>query len=262
MLTIKVVKYQFNDILRSKWLIIYTLFFMSSTYGLLYFSGTGHKFVLSVGNIFLFIVPFISIVYGAIYMYTSREYIIFMLSQPIKRHTLFLGLYLGVALAQVVSLTAGVALPLVFYYSSLKEAMDNLQVMISLGIFNILIFTSLAFLISTFIENRLLGLGVSIFLWLAFAILFDGVLMTLLFVFRDYPMEKPSAFLSLLNPIDIGRLTLMMQLDVSALMGYTGAVFNKFFGSALGLIVALADMIAWSLFPFLLGLKRFIKKDF
>ncbi|MGK9476926.1 ABC transporter permease [Melioribacter sp. OK-6-Me] len=262
MLTIKVVKYQFNDILRSKWLIIYTLFFMSSTYGLVYFSGTGHKFILSVGNIFLFIVPFISIVYGTIYMYNNREYIIFMLSQPIKRQTLFLGLYFGVTFAQIISLTVGVALPLVFYCPFHKETMDYLFAIIALGIFNILIFTSLAFFISTFIENRLLGLGVSIFLWLAFAILFDGVLMILLFMFRNYPVEKPSAIISLLNPIDIGRLMLMLQLDVSALMGYTGAIFNKFFGSGLGLMVALTDMIVWSIFPLLLGLKRFIKKDF
>jgi len=42
----------------------------------------------------------------------------------------------------------------------------------------------------------------------------------------------------------------MLQLDVSAVMGYTGAIFNKFLDSHLRLIITLNDIIVWSLFPF------------
>ncbi len=37
--------------------------------------------------------------------------------------------------------------------------------------------------------------------------------------------------LSALNPIDLSRILILLQLDVSAMMGYTGAVFKDFFGT-------------------------------
>ena len=56
----------------------------------------------------------------------------------------------------------------------------------------------------------------------------------------DYPMEKPMIGLSALNPIDLSRILILLQLDVSAMMGYTGAVFEDFFGTYPGKIFSLA----------------------
>jgi Cu-processing system permease protein len=66
----------------------------------------------------------------------------------------------------------------------------------------------------------------------------------------------------LLNPVDLARVVLMLNFDVAALMGYTGTVFRSFFGSALGLAVALAALTVWLLVPLSLGLRRFARKDF
>lgn len=49
----------------------------------------------------------------------------------------------------------------------------------------------------------------------------------------DYPLEKATLTLVLLNPVDLGRILMLMQLDISALMGYTGAFFQQFFPAAL-----------------------------
>ncbi|MDO4229968.1 MAG: ABC transporter permease, partial [Capnocytophaga sp.] len=51
-------------------------------------------------------------------------------------------------------------------------------------------------------------------------------------------------------------------LDISALMGYTGAIFKKFFGTSVGLWVSMGVLLAWVLFIFL-GIKQKTKrKDF
>lgn len=68
--------------------------------------------------------------------------------------------------------------------------------------------------------------------------------------------------LMILNPVDLARLALLLQFDVSALMGYTGAVFRSFFGSTGGLLVSLAALLAWLAGPVLLGARRFETKDF
>jgi Cu-processing system permease protein len=53
----------------------------------------------------------------------------------------------------------------------------------------------------------------------------------------------------------------MLQMDVSALMGYTGAIYKDFFGSSLGLFYTLAIMAVWAIVPLFLSLRTFRKKD-
>jgi Cu-processing system permease protein len=74
-------------------------------------------------------------------------------------------------------------------------------------------------------------------------------------------MEKITLLLSSLNPIDLGRIYLMLQMDVSALMGYTGATYKDFFGSGIGLLYTLGIMLIWVAVPVLLALRSFNKKD-
>jgi len=82
-----------------------------------------------------------------------------------------------------------------------------------------------------------------------------------LFQFQDYPLERVMVFLSFLNPIDLGRVQILLQMDISALMGYTGAVFREFFGAATGITLSFIGLFFWVLWPIWLSLRRFKKKD-
>ena len=64
-----------------------------------------------------------------------------------------------------------------------------------------------------------------------------------------------------LNPIDLSRIIVLLRLDVSALMGYTGAVFKDFFGTTLGFGVALLALSLWAIVPLLISTKKFRTKD-
>ncbi len=79
--------------------------------------------------------------------------------------------------------------------------------------------------------------------------------------FSDYPLETPLLAASMANPIDLARVTLLVKTDWAALMGYTGAVFNRFFGTELGVSVAIVSLILWTLGPLALGMRRFRVKD-
>jgi Cu-processing system permease protein len=68
--------------------------------------------------------------------------------------------------------------------------------------------------------------------------------------------------LSIINPIDLGRILFLMKFNISALMGYTGAVFQQFFGSFLGILISLFCLLAWIIIPFLLSRFYFQKRDF
>ena len=79
--------------------------------------------------------------------------------------------------------------------------------------------------------------------------------------FVDYPLERAMLGLMLLNPIDLGRVLFMLEFDVAALMGYTGAVFQRFFGTGLGMAVSLVALAAWIVGPIVAGMRAFARKD-
>jgi Cu-processing system permease protein len=84
----------------------------------------------------------------------------------------------------------------------------------------------------------------------------------IVYLLGDYPLEKPILVLSMLNPIDLARILVLLKFDISALMGYTGAVFNRFFGSNLGVLVSGGCLLLWVLIPLWRSVKLFSKKDF
>ena len=54
-----------------------------------------------------------------------------------------------------------------------------------------------------------------------------------------------------------------MRLDTAALMGYTGAVFERFVGGARGIVFSAASMLClWIAGPIALGARQFRRKDF
>jgi Cu-processing system permease protein len=124
-----------------------------------------------------------------------------------------------------------------------------------------LVFTSIAFLGSVLSKDKARGIGVALMLWFYFALIYDGLVLLVLFSFSDYPLEKLTLVLSSLNPIDLGRIFLMLQLDISALMGYTGATYKDFFGSNLGLLYTIGIMLVWIVAPLWLAARSFTKKD-
>ena len=83
----------------------------------------------------------------------------------------------------------------------------------------------------------------------------------IIFNYSDYPLEKVTLGLISLNPIDLARIIMILKLDISALMGYTGAFYKEFFGSSTGFIYSISILLLWITLPILLALRIFKKKD-
>ncbi|MNC91070.1 hypothetical protein D3C83_72600 [compost metagenome] len=66
----------------------------------------------------------------------------------------------------------------------------------------------------------------------------------------------------LANPVDLARVVVLTELDAATLMGYTGALFNRAFGSALGLAIAAMVLAMWCAAPLALAARRFRMRDF
>jgi Cu-processing system permease protein len=212
--------------------------------------------MLTVLNVILFTVPLVSILFATIYIYNSAEFIELLVSQPIKRSKIWISLFISLALSLIISFLIGSGIPLLINAPNLNGIM-----MLLIGVLITAIFVSLAFLSAIFNRDKARGIGASIVIWLFFALIFDGLILFLLFQFSDYPIEKPMIFVTSLSPIDLARIQMLLHLDASAMMGYTGALFKEYFGNGIGIIISLLLLVLWVIIPFILSLKKFKTKD-
>jgi Cu-processing system permease protein len=213
-------------------------------------------------NVILILCPLIATMFGVMYYYNSREFIELLLAQPIKRTSIFIGQYLGLACSLSVSLLLGIGIPFLIYGILGSTEIWNFFILLVIGVALSFIFSAISFWIALRNENRIKGFGLAIVVWLFFAIAYDGIFLLLLIAFKDYPIEGFALGASMFNPIDLSRILILLKLDISALMGFTGAVFQKFLGSNLGMFVSFSTLVFWIVLP-MLGIRSLaIRKDF
>ncbi|MEZ4829623.1 MAG: ABC transporter permease [Bacteroidia bacterium] len=258
----KILTFSFFDLIRSRWLFIYCGFYLVLATGLFLISSAPSKVIISLMNIVLLLVPLIATLFGVMYYYNSREFCELLLAQPVRRTHIFLGQYMGIAISLSLSLVAGLGIPFLFYGLIGSGEMGNYLTLVLAGVFLSFIFSGLAFLVALRFENRIKGFGVAILVWLFFSVIYDGILLITMSVFSDYPLEKFALAASVFNPVDLSRILILMKLDISALMGLTGAIFKNILGSGPGFWAAWVSLVLWMAIP-LTGIRRVsLRKDF
>ena len=251
---------QIRDVIRSRWLMAYGLFFLVLTDALLRFGGGGSRVLLSMVDIVLFVVPLVTIVLGTTYLYNAREFVELILAQPVRRRAVFGGLFLGLVLPLTLAFAAGVGIP--FALRGVAADGAALAAVLGIGALLTLVFGALALLIAIRAEDRLRGVGLAVGVWLVTAVVYDGVVLLLAAIFANQPLERPMLGAMLANPVDLARVILLLRFDGAALLGYTGAVFQQFFGGARGTAIALGALLLWVIGPLVLASRAFARKDF
>lgn len=248
--------------MRSRWSYVYFFFYLLLGVVLLFLNNDLSKAVITLMNVIIILVPLIGTIFGVMYYYNSKEFTELLLAQPVKRRSIFLGQYLGVAVSLSLSLIIGLGVPFIFYGLFQSAAIWDFSLLLITGTFLTFIFSALAFNIALYNENKIKGFSYAILLWLFLAVIYDGLFLMSLVLFEDYPLDKFSLIATMFNPIDLSRILILLKLDISALMGYTGAVFQKFFGTNLGLIISLSVLSLWVFLPVFNLNRKSRKKDF
>lgn len=252
----KIAKYVLLDIVRNRFVILYTFFLLVVTLSMFSLEGNSEKAILSLLNIILMVVPLVSIIFTTIHFFNSYEFIELLLSQPINRKSIFLSEYLAIAAALCFSYVLGVGLPVTFF----SWGADTAYLILS-GVLLTFVFVSLAFSAAVITRDKAKGIGMALLFWFYFTLIYDGLILYVIYAFNDYPLDKVTLALVSLNPIDLARIIILLKLDISALMGYTGAFYKQFFGSGMGIAYSLVMLLIWTLLPLFFSLRKFLKKD-
>jgi len=252
----RIIKFIVLDILKNKIILVYSLLLAILSWSVFSMEDNSTKGLLTLLNVILLTVPLVSVIFSTIYVYNSSEFMELLLSQPIQRKRIWRSIFLGLSFSLVLSFLIGAGIPILLF------APNSVGLMMTVvGCLVTVIFTSIALLSSIVTRDKAKGIGISIILWLFFSLLFDGLVLFLLFQLSDYPIEKAMIPVTALNPIDLARILILLHMDVSAMMGYTGAIFKDFFGNSYGITVAFSVLVLWIIVPFRLSLVKFKHKD-
>jgi len=253
---IRIGKYVLYDIVRNRFVILYTLFLMVVTLSMFSLDSDPGKSTLSLLNIVLLVVPLVSVIFTTIHFFNSYEFIELLLAQPVNRKTIFFAEFFSVAFALSIAFVIGVAVPLVV----LNPSESSLFLVLS-GLMLTFVFVALAFASSVFTRDKAKGIGISLLFWFYFTLIYDGFVLYIIYSFSDYPLEKVTLTLVSLNPVDLARIIILLKLDLSALMGYTGAFYKSFFGSSMGIVYSFLFLMVWTALPLLIATRKFARKD-
>lgn len=259
---IKILKYSFSDLMRSRWSFIYLGFYLLLGFVLLFLNNDLSKGIITLMNVIVVLTPMIGTIFGIMYYYNSREFTELLLAQPVKRSTIFMGQYLGIAISLSLSLVIGLGVPFLAYGLFRSGEILDFALLLINGTFLTFIFVAISICIALFNTNKIKGFGYAILMWLFFAVIYDGLVLMSMMIFKDYPLDNFALIASFLNPIDLSRILILLKLDISALLGYTGALFQKFFGTSAGLIVSIGLMMLWTVIPCGLLIRKSSKNDF
>ncbi|TCK85649.1 ABC-2 transporter permease [Albibacterium bauzanense] len=252
----KVIKHVVLDILRNKIVVAYTIFLFVFSMGLFLMEDNPEKSLASILTVNLIAIPLISMVFSAIYIYNSAEFIEFLAAQPIKRKTLWISIFSGLSLSLVLAFLLGCGIPILIFSNTATG-----WTMLLMGTLLSIIFVAIALLACVYTKDKARGIGTSILLWFYFTVVFDGIVLFLLFQLMDYPLENILVGFSILNPIDLARILILLKMDISALMGASSAVFKLIFGGSWGMLIATFIMLLWIAVPLFLSLNKFYRKD-
>jgi Cu-processing system permease protein len=159
---LKILKYCFYDLIRSRWSYVYFLFYLALGFVLLFLNNDLSKAVITLMNIIIVLVPLIGTIFGVMYYYNSKEFTELLLAQPIKRSSIFLGQYFGVAGSLTLSLVVGLGIPFILYGLLQSNAIFDFFLLLATGAFLTLIFTALSYNIAISNENRIKGCGYAV----------------------------------------------------------------------------------------------------
>ena len=253
---IQIARYLTIDLLKNRAIIGSFLLFVAIGWGLFFIENQPEKALLMVMQVTLLLLPLITLIFSCIYYYNSYEFTVLLLSNPIKRNAVIQAFFIALSISFSLAYTFGIGLPLLINNPSPESV-----IMLVSGNFLLWIFVGIALFISTKVNDKVKGIGLVLILWAFFAFLFDGLLIMIMYQFGAYPIEKLILILTFLNPIDISRISVIMQTDASAMMGLSGAVFVDFFGSIRGLAISFSALLLWVAIMYLGSVRNFRKSD-
>lgn len=254
--------FELKENLRNKWLYIYAVGFFILANLILYIGGGNPiQATASLTSLILLLVPVFSIIFGSLSFTESISFFEILSTGRLHRHEIYLGKWLGIATGLGLSYLAGMLLGSILFLNLNAAGFLTYAIMLMSGFLLTYVFVAMSFLIANLVVKKEVVFGFSLAVWFFLFIVYDLIIFYTVSVFGDYPLEWFIVMMTMLNPIDLARVTITLQSDMSSLMGASAAVMSKWFGSLGGAGLSMVFLAMLSSIPLLGGLILFRKRD-
>lgn len=259
--------------LRSRWLTTFMVVFgllalLISFFGL---SGLGlggyqgfNRVTASLLNLVLYLLPLIALVMGANTVAGEKESgsLHVLLTQPIKKSEVIFGKFTGLSLALIASILAGFggAGVVMAWKTGVLNIVDYL-VFVALSMVLAMVFLSVAVLISVVSTRRSQALGLAIFVWFGMILVYDFLAIGVAALQKVTVIVPLLLTLLLLNPADMVRVLVILQLGGEATFGPTLAALTRVISVGSGHKLLIAALGLWVVVPLLLAAALFSRKQ-
>lgn len=252
----KVYKYTLLDLARNRFALGYALVLLLVSIGLFMLEPENTKALITLTQVVLALTPLLALVFAIIYFYNQYEFTVLLAVQPLRRSAIVRAQFLAVASALLLSFLIGVGLPVAAWAPGAIG-----WTLLLTGLALTTVFSALGLFIAVRQRDRAKAVGIGLVTWVLLVLVYDSLLLWLMFTFSDRPIEPLIVPLAALNPIDLSRMLIMLKIDLAALLGYTGAVYQQFFGSTGGMLASFGALVLWTLMPVWGAGRAFARKD-
>ncbi|MFC1753658.1 ABC transporter permease [Thermoproteota archaeon] len=268
-----IIKKEFLDSIRSRWLIAFTVitFFLVIglpfvvAYSLGLMAPTIQTLISGTSEIVYPFLPLIALPIGSAALVGERDRntLELLLSQPISKINVFIGKFFGMFFAVCSAITIGMGVAaLVILETPTIEYMSVL--VIAYGLTACML--GLALAISAFSKDRSMALGIALFFWFLFAVLIDMGFLSLVVTVAFDPVYLIPIVAA--NPLELVRQITIYAIIVGpdftvnlSTLGPLGIAMVKVFGAD-GIIPFLyTTMAVWIIIPTVTAFIGFIRKD-
>ncbi len=262
---------ELRDAIRSRWFWLYTLSFAVLGVAVSYVSaaGTGASGLSGFGrttagliNLVLLVVPLMALTAGAASIASDRErgMLAYVLAQPVARHEVVLGKYLGLAGALLACLSLGLGgCALILASKGVRTSSTSILWLTGLSFLLALAMLSVGMLISVLARRASVAVGTAIFTWLSLVFVSDLALMAGAIALR---LRIETLFgLSLANPLQVFKMWSLHAVDATLdVLGPAGLYAMDTFGEGIAALFA-AVLFLWITLPLLLALLIFARRS-
>jgi Cu-processing system permease protein len=175
----------------------------------------------------------------------------FLFAQPVSRSAILVGRWLGQAAALGGAVAGGLSIGAGVI--ALGNGVDGIGRFALFGAASIalaLVFLSLGAAIAAATEKRVAALGVAVFTWFVFVLLYDGAMLSIA-GFLTGRIGGRILFLSIFgNPADLVRIVALSWAGTPNVLGATGDAWLRFLGGSVAAgALAVTALAAWTLVP-------------
>jgi Cu-processing system permease protein len=258
--------------IRNKWMLMFAAVFGGLSLAVCYFgmvtAGSAGvqsftRTTASLLNLVLYLVPLVAVVMATMSFSSEKGTSELLFSQPVARGEILLGKLLGLFLCMAAATCIGFGLSgAVIVARAGSDGSSRYVIFVGLALLLALVFLSLGAMIAILFDNKAKALGAALFLWFFFVLFYDLLAIGMTFLFKERTANL-FIFLSLFgNPVDLVRVSSLVNLGGSTILGAAGAALMKFLGGpALSNLLLIAGLAVWTAGPFLVSIHRLHKQD-